>query len=103
VHRAGWPTREEVLSLIDGPDDESVRAAELAIEVLGAIRKTKAEAKQGMKTPVARLLVRGTPDDLRRLEQVRLDLTAVGSVQRLETEPHSALETVVELGETPPA
>jgi len=97
VHRARWPGSTELLELCGGADDEGARAADLAVEVLGAIRKRKAEERRGMKTAVARLVVRGTPDDLRRLERVRADLVAAGSVHALETGPAVALELAVEL------
>ena len=46
VHRAGWPTREE---LPDGGEAEVLRAVS---EALGQVRKAKSDAKVGMRSEI---------------------------------------------------
>jgi valyl-tRNA synthetase len=75
VHRAAWPSTDEIS--VSG--DPRVLAA--ATEVLGAIRRAKSAAKQSIRAEVAHLAVHG-PRDL--VEQVRGDLVAAGNVRAFE-------------------
>jgi valyl-tRNA synthetase len=83
VHRAAWPTADE-LAVADGGDPEvySVTAA-----VLTAIRKEKALAKVSLKIPAERVIVRDTAERLAKLELGAADLREAGNVEGLETEP----------------
>jgi len=57
IHRAEWPTAEEVLSVCGGTDDpRGRRGARIAATVLGAISQEKIEEQRPLKTPVARRL-----------------------------------------------
>jgi valyl-tRNA synthetase len=56
VHRAGWPTSDE-LRAAAGDHDSSALDALTAI--LGDVRRAKTEAKRSMRAPVARVVVRG--------------------------------------------
>src|SRR5215470_5733551 len=62
IHTAPWPTAQELLALV--PDQaEAVRqidepAYQWATKVLFEVRKQRSEAKQALKVPIARVLVR---------------------------------------------
>ncbi len=58
VHKASWPTEDEILAVAGGADDRGVQALQLAAQVLGAIRKKKSEEQRPLKTPVARIVIR---------------------------------------------
>ncbi|MEY2397045.1 MAG: valyl-tRNA synthetase, partial [Actinomycetota bacterium] len=80
VHRAGWPTTAELSEWAGSDANVLVQAA----HVLGAVRRAKTEAKVGMKTPVARAVVRGTADDVAATEAARADLMAAGVIAELD-------------------
>ena len=68
VHRASWPTGDELA----GDGDPAVLAA--AADVLGAVRKAKTEAKRSMKTPVDRVVARDTAERLAALRAAEADV-----------------------------
>ena len=63
IHRASWPTSEQLLAdarAAGGGREEAAReelALELAAEVLREVRKAKSEARRPMRAPVARVEV----------------------------------------------
>jgi valyl-tRNA synthetase len=81
VHRAAWPTVEELA--IDGDADVEVYA--VAASVLSAVRKEKALAKVSLKVPAERVLVRDLPDRLSKLAAAERDLREAGNIASLET------------------
>jgi valyl-tRNA synthetase len=87
VHRAPWPTAAEV----DAPAPATGGVLRVAVEVTAALRRAKSEAKVGMKTAIARAVVRDTADRLAALEAVRADVCAAGNVRDLVTEVAEAL------------
>ncbi|MGI8613378.1 MAG: valine--tRNA ligase [Nocardioidaceae bacterium] len=98
IHKAAWPTAEEVLGPCDGQEDpRGVEALQFAAGVLGAIRKKKSEEKRPLKTPVARAVVRAPQTQLAMLPDVEQDLRASGLIQELETAAGEALEVAVQL------
>jgi valyl-tRNA synthetase len=84
VHRAPWPTSEDLVAFASG--DVSVYPA--AAAVLGEIRKAKSEAKRSMRTDVTRVIVRAPADLLRSLEPAITDVRdagwLVGEVEMVE-------------------
>jgi valyl-tRNA synthetase len=76
IHRAAWPTPSELDGLA-GEDDATLRAA---AHVLGQIRRTKTEAKVGMRAPVARVDVIDSEATIAALRDVVDDLLLAGSV-----------------------
>jgi valyl-tRNA synthetase len=78
VHRASWPTADE---LAGAPGDPAVVADVAA--VLSGIRKAKSEAKVSMRVEVASAAVTGEPATLARVEQAAGDLAAAGRVADL--------------------
>jgi valyl-tRNA synthetase len=103
VHRATWPEASELLDLIGGADDRAAAALERAALVLGEVRKTKSEAKRKLSTPVARLVVRDTADNLRALQTAEADLRSSGFVEELVTEAAEAFSVEVTLAEASPS
>ena len=98
VHRAAWPTADEVLAACGGrEDDRAVETLQFAAAVLGAIRKKKSEEQRPLKTAVKRAVVRGPAALLSLLPAVEADLRASGLIAQLETAAGDTLEVDVEL------
>jgi valyl-tRNA synthetase len=101
VHRADWPTPEEVLSACEPARDQpqGVQALEFASAVLGAIRKKKSEEQRPLKTRVARAVILAPAAQLALLGDVERDLRASGLIDRLESSSADTLVVEVELAE----
>jgi valyl-tRNA synthetase len=99
VHRAAWPTADEVLAVcVPGVGDErGAQALEFASVVLGAIRKKKSEEQRPLKTGVSRAAILAPAAQLALLPDVEQDLRASGLIDRLEASPGEALHVDVEL------
>jgi valyl-tRNA synthetase len=78
VHLAPWPER---VPAGRGRDPLPLEAAGL---VLGAARRAKSEAKLPLRTPVARVVVAGTPQRLAAVRAAEADLRAAGHIAALE-------------------
>ncbi len=78
VHRAPWPIAAELA----GAADEDTGALDVAAWVLGEVRRAKSDAKQSMRAPVQRLVVRARADRLALLAQVASDVADAGGVAR---------------------
>jgi valyl-tRNA synthetase len=99
IHKAEWPSAEEVLSSAGGIEDaHGVEALTFAAAVLGAIRKKKSEEQRPLKTPVALAVVHAPSAMLGLLPEVERDLRAAGLIQRIETADADALHVQVTLG-----
>jgi len=83
VHRAAWPTGDELRTAVDGADSTALTVAS---QVIAAIRKAKSEAKLSMRANVSKVLVRAEPAMLVALGDVAEDLRAAGRVASLDTE-----------------
>jgi valyl-tRNA synthetase len=103
VHRAPWPAAAELraAAAAGGQSEREELALELTAEVLAAVRKAKSQAQRPMRAPVARLLVRDTPERLQALALGADDLRQAGSIERLETEQAEQPSVEVELAEEP--
>jgi valyl-tRNA synthetase len=100
VHRAAWPAADELRAAAAGGQSELEELAlEVTAEVLAEVRKAKSQAQRPMRAPVARLLVRDTPERLQALALGADDLRQAGAVERLETEPADEQSVEVELAE----
>ncbi len=77
VHRATWPTADE-LRVPAGPGDPAVLAA--VGEALTRVRRTKSDAKMGMRAEVTRLVLAGPPSTLDLVRVGEADLRAAGRV-----------------------
>ena len=74
VHRAGWPSSDELPATGDPALLDAIAAA------LIGIRGAKSQAKASMKTEVARAVVTGPDEMLAELRLVEADLRAVGRI-----------------------
>ncbi len=97
VHRAGWPSTDE-LAHPDGADPEVLA---VAAAVLGELRRAKTEAKTSLRTEVSRATVTDTEGRLALLAAARGDVVEAGKVLDLRTEAGEALDVDVELAERP--
>jgi valyl-tRNA synthetase len=84
VHRAAWPSADEVLAMA-GDGDRAV-VADTAI-ALSLVRKAKSEAKASMKAEVSRAVVSGPEASMARLEAIAGDLKATGAIAELTFTP----------------
>ncbi|MGZ4146951.1 MAG: valine--tRNA ligase, partial [Actinomycetota bacterium] len=98
VHRAAWPTDEELA----GAAGADVEVYPVAATVLGEIRKAKAEAKVSLKTKATEVVVAGTADQLEALRLAQDDIREAGNSEALRTEQADEL-TVRTTLEPPPA
>jgi valyl-tRNA synthetase len=106
VHRAPWPDPAELAAhatrslgeAANGRPSESV-ALEVTAEVLREVRKAKSQARQPMRAPVTRVLVRDTPGRLAALALGEGDLMQAGSIERLETAEDPEFSVDVELAQ----
>jgi valyl-tRNA synthetase len=98
IHKAKWPSAEEVLSAAGTSEDaRGVEALNFAAAVLGAIRKKKSEEQRPLKTAVASAIVRAPASLLALLPDVEHDLRAAGLIQRLDTAEAETLQVEVDL------
>ena len=104
IHRASWPSAEELLALVgeipgvaaapSRPDaiilaSQRIDGAGLdaAAVAIGAIRKAKSEARLPQKAEVARLIVKGKRQELDLLSEVLSDVVGAGHVLEVELIP----------------
>jgi len=80
VHRAAWPTPDELVGAGE------VAGLEAAADVLGAVRRAKSEAKRSMRAPVEAVRVRTSAVSATALEGVRADLVDAGVIASLVIE-----------------
>ncbi len=81
IHRAPWPTAEE---LATAPPGEPL-VLEVARQVLGEVRRAKTAARRSLRAEVERVTVRDAPERLSALEKARADLAAAAVIRTLET------------------
>ncbi|MEA2350974.1 MAG: valyl-tRNA synthetase [Thermoleophilaceae bacterium] len=83
VHRAGWPTREDLVGSpeLDGAPDGLL---DVAADVLAEIRKAKSTAQLPMRAEVSRAVVRDSDERLGLLGEVQDDVVDAGCVVELE-------------------
>jgi len=82
VHRAAWPTRDEILHV--SGSDESARQAVLHVtEALNAIRKGKVDQKVSIGTPVQQVTYQAPDDAIACLKLVERDLKAASRADAL--------------------
>jgi valyl-tRNA synthetase len=97
VHTAAWPQGAELEVAGSGP---AVLAA--ASAALVGIRRAKTDAKVSQKTPITRLTLTGTDEQLAALRLAEADLRAVGRIAEIAYETGEQLTVRdAELGELP--
>ncbi|MEY2567585.1 MAG: valyl-tRNA synthetase [Actinomycetota bacterium] len=94
VHRASWPTAEELASA-GAPATADLLG--IAVAVLGQVRRAKTDAKLSMKAPVQRVTVRGPSETLAAIRASEGDLRDAGGIEQLTLEPGNELDVDVQL------
>jgi valyl-tRNA synthetase len=88
VHRAAWPTREEVEALVadhsEARREQDQRVYDWATEVLFEVRKQRSEAKQPLKVPITKVTIVADADRIAMMPGVEADLKAALRVQAFE-------------------
>ncbi len=79
VHRATWPTPEEVVASIGGEDAEAVPIFTATREALGEVRREKALQKKSIKVPVSVVF----PKHFERIKPAAQDFIAAAHVRQL--------------------
>jgi valyl-tRNA synthetase len=101
VHRAQWPAGESLRALAAGPATVDHEQEDLALDmtaaVLREVRKAKSQAKQPMRAPVSRVVVRNPAKCLAALTLGEDDLLQAGSIAQLEKVESDEGELVVEV------
>ncbi len=93
IHRATWPTSTETLAGFNAAPN-SISALNAICEVLGAVRRTKTEAKVSQRAQVAKLAITADANTVEMLKINLLDLRNAGSLQEVEfVESQSNTET----------
>ena len=82
IHRAAWPTRDELIK-VSGSDDSARRAVLHLTEALNAIRKGKADQKVSIGTPVQQVVYQTTDDAIACLTLLERDLKAAARADAL--------------------
>ncbi|MDQ4097422.1 MAG: valine--tRNA ligase, partial [Actinomycetota bacterium] len=94
VHRAPWPTSDE---LWPAARDADPLVLDVAAAVLAEIRKAKTAAHASMRAEVARVVVRDTPERLAALAQAHLDVCEAGRAAELVRQESDEFGVEVEL------
>ena len=81
VHRSPWPGDEE-LDAIEPPAD--ARTFDVAVAVIDAVRKAKADANLSMKAPVDKVVVTATPELLALVRMAQDDIVRMLSIVTFE-------------------
>ena len=98
VHKAQWPSADEVLSTCGGAEHpEGVEALRFAATVLGSSQEEEVRRTASAQDPVSLVVVRAPGAMLALLPSVEADLRASGLIQRLETEEAEMLQVDVTL------
>ena len=91
VHAAAWPRSEDIAAVLPGHSAEAAAQYLRVTEVLGEIRKLKAEARLGPSAPLERVHVRNN-DDLGRMlaADAIADLKSAARTTELIFLPHAS-------------
>ncbi|MEO5742855.1 MAG: valine--tRNA ligase [Vicinamibacterales bacterium] len=94
IHRAAWPTRDELVK-VSGSDASARRAVLHLTDALNAIRKGKADQKVSIGTPVQQVVYQASEDAIACLALLERDLKAAARADTLVleagTEPSVAI------------
>jgi valyl-tRNA synthetase len=105
IHKAPWPTSDELLTRI-ADNHESTRQADerayrWAIDVMFEVRKQRSEAKQPLKVPITSVLVKADEGALALMPIVEADLRSALRVRAFETAVGDPREIIVREYGTP--
>jgi valyl-tRNA synthetase len=82
IHRASWPTREEIIA-VSGTDRPAQQAVFHLTEALNTIRKGKVDQKVSIGTPVSEVAYSSTDEAIACLKLVERDLKAASRTDSL--------------------
>ncbi len=94
VHRASWPTRDEIIG-VSGSDESARLAVQHVTEALNVIRKGKVDQKVSIGTPVLQVVYQAADDAIACLKLVERDLKAASRTEALVL--RSGAEPAVEI------
>ena len=80
VHRAAWPTADDIAARAGDGDPETLAAV---AEVLSQVRKAKSDAKKSMRARVAKADIAGPTEAMARVKTVQDDLVAAGGIDAI--------------------
>ena len=103
IHRAGWPTREELAAVAGEVTETDQQTWAYARELLGEVRKRRSEAKQPLKVPIVRAVIADSPQRLRMLDPIEADLRASVRIAAIDRREAGELSVEVEFGTVQPA
>jgi valyl-tRNA synthetase len=79
IHLCGWPEANNKLA-----DKDKLELGKIIIEIVGAIRKYKAERGLSMKAEIAELVIGCNEKITKELKRMKNDIIAVGSVKKIK-------------------
>lgn len=94
IHRAPWPTPEELRGVAG---DANPLVSTVAATVLGEVRRAKSEAKRSLRTQAERVVVRGSTEQLSALDAAARNVRAAGRIANLDLVPGNELQIDVTL------
>ncbi len=104
IHRAGWPSRQQVISQIGDVSDDDLARWSYAREVLTEVRRRRSEAKQPLKVPIVRAVISDAPARLGQLDAIEADLRSAVRIDEIARVPRPGeLSVEVEFGTVEPA
>jgi valyl-tRNA synthetase len=83
IHRASWPSPDELAVSADGDP----RVLEVTGEALSGVRRVKSDAKASMKAAITEASIEGAPVLIAAIDAARVDLAAAGSIGELIVVP----------------
>jgi valyl-tRNA synthetase len=101
VHRAPWPSADELAPLVRGLSDDEQQKWSYAREVIGEVRKRRSESKQPLKVPIVRAVIADAPVRLAHLDAIEADLRAAVRIEAIERKTADALSVEVQFGAAP--
>jgi valyl-tRNA synthetase len=105
VHRAKWPGRDELMSLMGSAvTEDDQQKWKYARQVLGEVRRRRSEAKQPLKVPIVRAVIADEAARLTYLDAaIEADLRAAARIDAIERRQAGELSVEVEFGAAPQA
>ncbi len=103
VHRASWPSDDELAPLVRGLSDDDQQKWSYAREVIGEVRKRRSEAKQPLKVPIVCAVIADASVRLAHLDAIEADLRAAVRIETIERKSADALSVEVQFGAAPQA
>ena len=107
IHRAPWPTRDELLRRVSDNSEAAREADErtyvFATDVMFEVRKQRSEAKQPLKVPIVAVSLKAEPGALQLLPYIDADLRSALRVRTFEPTPGEPRQITVIGYENAPA